>query len=332
MPLSKDVLRIDAAAEVERLAERIRKQVRGDLKRQGAVVGVSGGVDSAVVLGLATRALGPDRVLGVMMPDQHSNHESKDLAEEWGRELGVEMILEDVTPALAGLGCYRRQTAAIQRLIPDFDEERDKFKINMPPGVLDRDRMNFFLLTVEFADGRVESKRLGVREFLQIVAATNLKQRARTAMLYYHGESKNWAVVGTCNRNEWIVGFIVKHGDIAVDVKPIQHLYKSHIYALAEELGVPKSITARPPSSDTYSADQTQEEFYFSLPWEMMDLLIYAWERDLPPEEVAPTLELDVDQVQRAYRDLTTKSRSTAHMREMPLASVAESEGWCTPR
>lgn len=320
MALTSDVMKIDAAAEAARLADQIKRLTRRDLKRQGAVVGVSGGVDSAVVLGLAVKAFGPEKVVGIMMPDRHSSPESKDLAQEWGDKLGVEMLLDDVTPALTGLGCYRHQTEAIQRVFSDFDEDRDRFKIHMPPGVLDSDRVNFFLLTVEYADGRTATERLGKDEFLQIVAATNLKQRARTARLYYHAEARNWAVVGTCNRNEWIVGFIVKHGDIAVDVKPIQHLYKSQIYALADELGVPKGITSRPPSSDTYSADQTQEEFYFSLPWDKMDLMIYAWEKNHDPAEVAPLLGLTEDQVKRAYRDLTTKSRATAHMREMPLA------------
>ncbi|RMF75871.1 MAG: NAD(+) synthase [Acidobacteria bacterium] len=324
MPLQPDVLAIDPAAETRRLAEAIARQTRRDLRRQGLVVGVSGGVDSAVALGLAVEAVGRERVVGILMPDRHSSPESVPLARTWCEQLGVEHVVEDVTPALTGLGCYRRQTEAIRRLFPEFDEDRDRFKIHMPPGVLEQDRVNFFLLTVEFADGRTESRRLGVREFLQIVAATNMKQRTRMTMLYYHAEARNWAVLGTCNRNEWIVGFIVKHGDIAVDVKPLQHLYKSQVYALARHLGVPQAIVDRPPSSDTYSADQTQEEFYFSLPWEKMDLLIWAWEHEVPPAEAAEPLGLTEEQVARAYRDLTTKSRTTAHMRRMPLACVED--------
>lgn len=324
MALSRDVLSIDPALEAARLADSIARIGRRDLKRPGAVVGVSGGIDSAVVLGLAVQAFGPERVVGIMMPDRHSSPISTTLALEWGQKLGVEMVLDDVTPALAGLGCYRRQTEAIRRVFPDFDEDRDLFKIHMPPGVLESDRVNYFLLTVEYADRRTATERLGPKEFLQIVAATNLKQRARTATLYFHAEARNWAVVGTCNRNEWIVGFIVKHGDIAVDIKPIQHLYKSQVYALAHHLGVPRGIVERPPSSDTYSASQTQEEFYFSLPWDKMDLLIYAWEHGHTPDEVAPLLDLAPEQVHRAYRDLTTKSRATAHMRAMPVACVPD--------
>jgi len=322
MPLTPDAIRIDPTAETERLCEVIARQVRGELRRHGGVVGVSGGVDSAVVLCLAVRALGKDRVLGVMMPDRHSSPESEALARELGARLGVEMIKEDVTPALEGLGCYRHQADAVRRVFPAFDPDRDRFKIHLPPGVLDEDRLNYFLLTVEFADGRVETARLGPKELLQIVAATNFKQRARAATLYYHAEALNRAVIGTCNRNEWVVGFIVKHGDIAVDVKPIQHLYKTQVYALAEYLGVPKGITARPPSSDTYSAAQTQEEFFFSLPFPLLDLLLHAWEHGVAPEETAPAVGLTVEQVRRAYRDLAGKHRTTEHMRHMPLSAA----------
>ena len=322
MAFSRDVLKLDPEAEANRLAEIIARQVRRDLRRQGGVVGVSGGVDSAVVLCLAVRALGPEKVLGVMMPDKHSSPESETLARELGDRLGVELIREDMTPALEGLGCYRRQAEAIQRVFPDFDPERDRFKIHLPPGVLDADRLNYFLLTVEFASGETRTERLGPREFLQIVAATNMKQRSRAAMLYYHAEALNRAVIGTCNRNEWVVGFIVKHGDIAVDLKPIQHLYKSQVYQLAEYLGVPRGIIERPPSSDTYSADQTQEEFFFSLPFETLDLLLWAWEHDVPAAEAAGVLGLTEEQVGRAYRDLMTKHRTTDHMRHMPLTAA----------
>lgn len=321
MPVTRDALKLDIEAEVNRLTELIARQVRRDLKRQGGIVGVSGGVDSAVVLCLAVRALGADRVLGIKMPDRHSSPESAALAQELGDKLGVKMITEDVTPALTGLGCYGRQTAAVRRVFPQFDPDRDKFKIVLPPNMLDEDRLNYFLLTVQFTDGSERTERLGTSELLEIVAATNFKQRARTAILYFHGEAKNWAVIGTCNRNEWAVGFIVKHGDIAVDVKPIQHLYKSQVYALAEYLGVPKGITSRPPSSDTYSLSQTQEEFFFSLPFQLLDLLLYCWEHQVPTHEAAPMVGLSVEQTERAYRDLTSKARHTEHMRHMPLTA-----------
>jgi NAD+ synthase len=321
MTLSSKVLAMDPAAECDRLEELMRRQVLGELRRRGGIVGVSGGVDSAVVLALTVRALGPERTLGVMMPDKHSDPASLDLARRLGEQYGVEMLLEDVTSGLDGLGCYRRQTETIRELFPDFDPDGDRFKIHLPGDILEQDRFNYFLLTVEYGDGRVASERLGPSQLLRIVAATNFKQRARTSVLYYHAEAMNYAVVGTCNRNEWSVGFIVKHGDIAVDLKPIQHLYKTQVYALASHLGVPEEITSRPPTSDTYSASQTQQEFFFSLPFDQLDLLLYAWEHERSPEEAAIALGISVEQAQRAYRDLMTKHRTTQHMRQMPLTA-----------
>ncbi len=321
MVLNPDVLKMDPAEETRRLEEVIRRQIRREVRRQGAVIGVSGGVDSAVVLALTARAIGPEKILGIKMPDAHSSPESALLAQELGDQLGVKMITEDVTDALAGLGCYSRQTAAIRHHFPEFDPDKDKFKIHLGEGILDQERLNYFLLTVEFADGTTKTERLGPRQLNQIVAATNFKQRVRSAILYFHGEALNYCVVGTCNRNEWVVGFIVKHGDIAVDIKPIQHLYKSQIYALAEYLDVPKGITDRPPSSDTYSAEQTQEEFFFALPFAQMDILIYGWEHNVPAAETAAVLGLNEEQVKRAYTDLMKKNRTTEHMRHMPLAA-----------
>lgn len=321
MSLSTDVLALDPAAECARLEEVIRRQIFGELRRKGGVVGVSGGVDSAVVLALTARALGAERTLAVMMPDQHSDPGSLDLAHGLCERFGVESRLEDVTEGLAGLGCYRRQTEAVRELFPGFDPLADRFKIHLPGDILDRDRFNYYLLTVEFADGRTETARLGASQLLQIVAATNFKQRARASVLYYHAESLNRSVVGTCNRNEWMLGFIVKHGDVAVDLKPIQHLYKSQVYALARHLGVPDVITSRPPTSDTYPASQTQQEFFFSLPFEQLDLLLYAWEHALPAAEAAAALGITAEQAERAYRDMRSKHRTTEHMRRLPLTA-----------
>ncbi len=326
MPLTQDVLKLDVKAEVDRLCEILAHQVRRDLRCKGGIVGVSGGVDSAVVLCLAAKALGPDKVRGIMMPDRHSSTESAKLALELGNKLGVEMVMEDVTAALTGLGCYSRQTEAVRRVFPAFDPDKDLFKIVLPPNMLDEDRLNYFLLTVRFANGQEQTERLGMRELLEIVAATNFKQRARTGILYFHAEAMNRAVIGTCNRNEWAVGFIVKHGDIAVDCKPIQHLYKSQVYQLADYLGVPTGITGRPPSSDTYSLAQTQEEFFFSLPFQLLDLLLYSWEHDVPAAETATLVGLTQAQTERAYRDLTSKARFTEHMRHMPLTAYRDGD------
>jgi len=316
----RECLRLDAAGESERLVAELRRVVRQVLRRSGGVVGVSGGVDSAVVLALAVRALGPDKVVAVMMPDRDSEPISEQLARDWAAQLRVNPVLEDMTAALEGFGCYRRRDEAIRRVFPQYDAAAGyKAKIVLPPNLLEEGTLNVFSLTVVTPDGRNQSRTLPVAEFLQIVAASNFKQRSRMAMLYYHAELRNYAVIGTANKNEHDQGFFVKHGDAGVDVQPIVHLYKTQVYQLAEHLGVPEAIRRRPPTSDTYSAPCEQQEFFFRLPFQLMDVLWYAQERGLPAAEVARALDLTESQVQRAFDDFTRKQRTTEYLRLPPI-------------
>jgi NAD+ synthase len=284
------------------------------------VVGVSGGVDSAVVLALCVRAFGARQVIAVMMPDQDSSPDSERLARELARRFGVEPVLEDMTSALHGFGCYRRRDEAIRRVFPEYDAAAGyTAKIVLPQNVLDEDTLNVFSLTVVRPDGAEQTRTLPVREFLQIVAGSNFKQRSRMAMLYYHAELNNYAVIGTANKNEHDQGFFVKHGDAGVDIAAIAHLYKTQVYQLAAYLDIPEAICKRAPTSDTYSAPCTQEEFFFRLPFDTMDVLWYAYEHDVPRAEVAEAMGLTEAQVQRAFDDFARKSRATTYLRMAPV-------------
>jgi NAD+ synthase len=325
MGFSARVLEIDPAAEAERIVAMLSRTVPQDLRRHGAVVGVSGGVDSAVVLALCVRAFGPRRVTALIMPERDSSPESERIARDWAASLKVPTVVEPVTAALEGFGCYERRDEAMRRIFPAYDPAAGyKAKIVLPANSLDADRLNVFSLVVVAPDGTEQRRRLGPRELAQIVAASNLKQRARMAMLYYYAELQNFAVIGTANKNEHDQGFFVKHGDGGVDVMPIVHLYKTQVYQLARYLDVPEEIRERTPTSDTYSAESTQEEFFFRLPFELMDLLWYAQEQGLQPAEVAEALDLGEEQVQRAFNDFTRKGRTTAYLRRPPLGLHAE--------
>jgi NAD+ synthase len=320
MKFSRDSLKLDAAQETERIVAALRHGVQKVFRRQGAVVGISGGVDSAVVCHLCVRAFTPSRVIAVIMPDRDSNPDSERLARSLAGQLGLNPVFEPVTDALVGLGCYRRRDEAIRRLFPDYDPARGyKAKIVLPQNLLENPTLNVFSLTVVSPDGRERSQRLGPREFLQIVAASNFKQRSRMAMLYYHAELNNYAVIGTSNKDEYDQGFLVKYGDGGVDIKPIAHLYKMQVYQLAEYLGVPEEIRRRPPTTDTYSAACTQEEFFFRLPFETLDLLSFAQEHSVPPSTVAEVLGLSVEQVSRAFEEFERRRRTTAYLRAPPL-------------
>ena len=316
MDFNKAILDIDPAAEAERIIAFMRQSVRQELRRYGGVVGISGGVDSSVVLALSVRAFGDERVAAVMMPEKDSDPETERLSRLVAAHYGVEPILEDITPVLTGFGCYPRRDEAIQRVFPEYDPDAGyKAKISLPQNVLDEDTLNVFTLTIVTPAGDEKSQRLSLRDYFQIVAASNFKQRTRMAMLYYHAELKNYAVIGTANKNEHDQGFFVKWGDGGVDLQPIAHLYKTQIYQLAEYLDVPQEIRERPPTTDTYSATSTQQEFFFRLPFETMDLLWYAQENAVPVSIVAEAMGLSEIQVQRAFDDFNRKARTTDYLR-----------------
>jgi NAD+ synthase len=285
-------------------------------------VGVSGGVDSAVVLALAVRALGANRVVALILPEVESSPDSARLARLVCQQFDVSPVVEDVTGPLIGFGCYRRRDEAVRSLFPEYDSTY-RLKLTLPSGLLDKNTLNIFRATIISPEGEETSRRLNPNQLRRIVAASNFKQRSRAAMLYYHAELRDYAVIGTPQKNEHDQGFFVKYGDGAMDVKPIGHLYKTQVYQLAEYLDISDEIIKRPPTSDTYSAGSTQEEFFFRVPFELMDLLWYALEHNVPVPLVASEMELTVEQVQRVFDDLARKRQTTEYLRMSPLGVAA---------
>ena len=318
MQFDAKVLAIDPAAVTEQIVAHLRSSVLNVLNRRGAVVGLSGGVDSSVVLALCARAFGPERVAALLLQEKESSPDNAVLARQVARQEGVALLAEDITGALEGFGCYRRRNEAIRQVFPEYDSTY-RCKISLPGGLLDADTLNVFSLTVVSPECETQTKRLPLDAYLRIVAATNLKQRTRMATLYYHAEVHGYAVVGTANRNERDQGFFVKYGDGGIDVDAIVHLYKTQIYALAEYLGIPEEIRRRPPTTDTYSVPSTQEEFFFRLPFQIMDLLWYASEHDVSSEDAAHVMGLSPVQGERAYHDFERKRRATNYLRAAVL-------------
>jgi NAD+ synthase len=312
----RDVLNIDPVVECTRLEEAIRAEVLGSLRRRGVVVGLSGGVDSSVVATLCVRALGARRVLGLLMPEQDASGDALRLGRLVADSLKLEPLVEDIGPTLEAVGCYRRQVEAIRESFPEYGPGW-KCKLSLP-SILDGERLNITQLTVEDPSGKRMTARPSGAAYLQIVAATNFKQRTRKMIEYYHADRLHYAVAGTPNRLEYDQGFFVKQGDGAADLKPIAHLYKTQVYALAKHLGVPLEIRSRPPTTDTFSLAQTQEEFFFALPWDRMDLCLWGLDHHVPPGEVAQALELSTPQVERVYTDIESKRRATRYLHAPP--------------
>lgn len=289
------------------------------MRRHGGVVGISGGIDSAVVLALSVRAFGASKVVAVMMPDKDSDPLSEKLARELAAGLGVEPKLENITGALGGFDCYRRRDAAIRRVFPEYDAAAGyKAKIVLPQDLLESGTLNVFSVTVVAPDGSEQTEPLPAREMLEIVAATNLKQRSRMTTLYFHAEARQFAVIGTANKNEHAQGFFVKYGDGGADIQPIAHLFKTQVYQLARYLDIPEGIQQRTPTTDTYSAACDQQEFFFRLPFETLDLLWCAMENKVPAAQAARVMGLTEVQVQRAFDDIVRKERTTQYLRLPP--------------
>jgi NAD+ synthase len=318
----RDVLDIDPAAVAETIEHAIREQVRATLKRRGAVVGLSGGIDSSVVAALCARALGKGRVLGLLMPERDSSEDAMRLGRMIAAHLDVGYEVEDLGPALAALGCYDRQLEAIRAAVPEYDEDW-RCKLSLPPRT-DEDRLSLTYLIVASPAGDTHTTRMSAAAYLQMVGATNFKQRLRKIMEYYHADRLQYAVAGTPNLLEYDQGFFVKQGDGAADFKPIAHLYKSQVYALADYLGLPEEIRRRAPTTDTFSLPQSQEEFYFALPYPEMDLCLWAYNHGKPAAETGAVLGMSALQIERVYRDIEAKRRAGRYLHQTALLACAE--------
>jgi len=316
-------LNLDCAKEAEKIAAKITDTV-SSFKRQGVIVALSGGIDSSVVGALCVHALGKDRVFGLLMPEKDSTTETLRLSSLIADSLGINKHHEDITAVLEAVGCYRWRNDAIRQVVPEYTDD-SKCKIVLPT-VTDDNRLRIFSVVVELPDGRQIKKRLSSQAYLDILAASNFKQRVRKMFEYFHADRLNYAVTGTPNRQEYDQGFFVKLGDGAADLKPIAHLYKTQVYQMAEFLGVPEDIRKRPPTTDTYSMPQSQEEFYFSVPYEKMDYCMYGLNHGINPGQVGEQIELTAEQVQRVYNDIQNKRNTTKylHMPPVLMDDVAE--------
>jgi NAD+ synthase len=317
MTFTRSVLEIDPLREIPRVCDFIREITLKRFKRRGAVVGLSGGVDSAVIASLCVEALGAEKVLGLVLPERESNPVSQEYALKQAGRLGIQALTIEITGILECLGLYGERDAVIRGLLPDFDAS-SRFHVTLPQNLLDKDRINYHTITVQGPECKRREKRLSSRDWLKIAACQNMKQRIRMVQLYHHAERNNYLVAGTTNKTELLQGFYVKFGDGGVDIEPIAHLYKTQVFQLARELGVIEEIIRREPSPDTYSLPVTDKEFYFCMDFGLLDLLLYAYERELPAAEVSRALGLGQAQVTRAFKDFKAKEGATWHLREMP--------------
>lgn len=310
-------MNIDPEAVSAEVTGFIRDSVKDFYGRRGIVIGLSGGLDSAVCAALAVRAVGKERVFGVLLPEKDSNPVSREYGRKAADSLGIECIEVELTGILEEFGVYAKRSAVIERLLPDISKPY-KFRIVLPQDLLARDRLNVYYLEALPEGGELIRKRLSGRDYLELMAANDIKQRTRMAQLYYEAEKRHYIVCGTTNRSELMQGFFVKYGDGGVDIEPIAHLYKYQVFQLGRYLGVPEEILSRTPSPDTYSFEVSDEEFYFCVPYDVVDTVLYAIENGISKDEAASALGLETEQVERVWSELTRKIELTEHLRMMP--------------
>lgn len=316
MTFSKDVLKLDCEKETTSLCSFVKEQVV-KMRCDGVVVGLSGGIDSAVCAAVCVEALGKDNVLGLLLPEKDSNPKSEEYGAKHARKLGIATERVEITPTLTAFGTYAKRDKVVKGLFPEYTEDH-LLKLVLPQDLLAKDSYNFYRIQIDDGKGNIQSARLDKEALNGIVAATNTKHRTRTLHLYYFAEAKNLMVGGTTNRTETVQGFFVKYGDGGVDIEPLAHLYKTQIYQLAEHLGVIREIIERAPSPDTFSSVVSDEEFYFRIPFDKLDLLLFAWENSIDIKRVGEVMDLSEEQVKRAFRDFAAKYRASWHLRQMP--------------
>lgn len=310
------VFDIDYLAEADRISDGIRGALRDRLHRRGLVVAMSGGIDSSVCAALAVRALGAKKVFGLLLPERDSASTSTARGKALATHLGIEYTIHDIAPTLEAIGCYQWRDAAIRNVFPDYGAGW-KNKIVISGGI--SGGVNHFILVVQDPSGTLHEQRLPLKEYLQIVAATNYKQRIRKTVEYFHADRLNYAVIGTPNRLEYDQGFFVKNGDGSADIKPIAHLYKTQVYTMAKRLGLPEDITSATPTTDTYSLPQGQDEFYFALPYNQMDLALWALNNNLPASELAKTIGVSIEQAEWVFEDIRKKRTTTSYLHASPV-------------
>lgn len=322
MQFHKDVLELDVKKEINRLTKYIRSNME-KMNREGIVVGLSGGIDSALIAALCVKAVGKENVLGVILPEKDSSSISSELAEREVKRLGIESTKIDITPVLKTFGTYQKRDSIVREIFPNYNN-KCKIKITLPGNILEKSQFNIFSIKMQDEEGNTKTARPNKKQLNGIVAASNTKQRMRMLHLYYFAENKRYMVCGTTNRTESLQGFFVKYGDGGVDLEPIAHLYKTQVFQLANYLNINQRIIDRKPSPDTYSAEVTDEEFYFRLPYDKLDLLLYGWENEISFKKIIDEMDLSQEQIKRVFQDFKAKYKASKHMRSLPPSIMGE--------
>lgn len=311
-----DFLQIkDLETTVNSITDFIKNEVFEKFQKSGAVLGLSGGIDSAVTCGLCVKSLNPEKILGLIMPERESDPQSQETAENVGKEFNIETKVVDITSILESFGVYEKKENIVREKFPDFDSEC-KYRVVVPPKL----ESSVGIPYLEILDGKgiTHQTKISSSEFLNLTAATSIKHRVRMALLYYHAEKDHLVVAGTTNKSEYMQGYFVKYGDGGSDIEPLVNLYKSQIYQLGKFLNVPNEVISKDASPDVWSYTTNDEEFFYSVPYKIVDLILYGRENNLSINEIQKHSKISIENIEKLLKFQDQKHIKSNHMREMP--------------
>ena len=317
MNFDRNILEIKNIGDiVQSLQNFIHEQVYDNFRKRGIVIGISGGIDSAVAAKLCCDAIGKENVLGIILPEKESNPQSQEFATKYCEKLGIKYEIEDVTSILDSSKIYQTREKIVEKYFPDYNqscEYRLVFSENF-----DNDGLSIPYLEVNDESKQIHKIKLSLNDYFTITAATNIKHRIRMTRLYFYAEKNNFLVTGTTNKAEFQLGYFVKYGDGGVDIEPLANLYKTQVYQLGKYLDVPNEIIERKASPDTWSFDVSDEEFFYSLPYEIVDLMLFAKEKSVTLSDICSTLDLKEEKVKRILNSIERKLQASKTSRIFP--------------
>ena len=301
--------------KINEITNFIKNEVFEIYQKKGVAVGLSGGIDSAITAALCTKSIGSEKILGLILPEKESDVNSKNLALQIAEKYNIETKSIDITNILESFGVYENKERIVKEKFPNYNE-KCKYRVVVPPKLENNIGMPF--LEILDNENTLHKLKISSFDFLNLTAATSIKHRVRMTMLYNYAEKNNFAVVGTTNKTEYLQGYFVKYGDGGSDIEPLVHLYKTQIYEIANFLKLPEKIINQDASPDVWSFKTSDEEFFYAVPYNIVDLILYARERNLSINDISKFSNLSSEKIEKLIQFQNQKQSKSQTMRENP--------------
>jgi len=293
----------------------IKSEVFDVFQKKGVVLGLSGGIDSAVTAALCAEGLGSEKILGLILLEKESDPKSQNLAIQVAEKYNIETKSIDITSILESFGVYENKEKIVKQKFLNYND-KCKYRVDVPPKLENNIGMPF--LEILDDENVLHKLKISSFDFLALTAATSIKHRVRMTMLYYYAEKNNFAVIGTTNKSEYLQGYFVKYGDGGSDIEPLVHLYKSQIYQLGEFFQLSEKIINQDASPDVWSFTTNDEEFFYTVPYSVVDLILYARENNLSINEILKYSKYSSEKIEKLIQFQNQKQNKSKHMRENP--------------